>query len=150
MTWTNAFDVGECTVKVFGQYDMTTMLFSQIMAKGDSATYMDDVLGEATVAVDATGAVSLSAADAADIAQSGGGPQWTLCVTPTAPPATACRIRDMYCDVPVYGTYAATTFGDLTASGVALEDAGNGLWTPDPCDLPDAVEFALQGIGMAA
>lgn len=84
--WTNLFDLGECTVKV---YDPIDELFSQVMAKGGSATY--ERFGTNTVSVSATGEVSIVGPDIG----AGGN---MLAVIPSYPHDYAARIRGAVID----------------------------------------------------
>jgi hypothetical protein len=136
MAWTNAFDAGACTVSVSAS---GSTVFSQVMTKGDSATYTDDVMGESTVAVSAQGVVSLSAATQF----SSTGLARLLCVTPATAPATSARVSGITAAIGQYGSIA-TAYGDISGAGIALTDEGSGVWSPDPCDLPGAIEFAVS------
>lgn len=143
MTWTNAFDVGECTVKVM---DFSgAELFSQIMAKGDTATADSEAL---TIAVSSDGAVSLSRDGGFN---SGGTDGYSLRVIPSYDIASmGIRASGFSIDDAPFGTYA-TAFADF--DGLGGVDLERSVWTPDPADmsaLSPRSEIGVFARGLAA
>lgn len=140
MTWTNAFDVGACTV-IVTSYDGTSVntLFSSVMAKGDSQDFTA-YANTYTVAVSIDGVASLS------------GPQFgvaggdlSLRVVPTYAITGSARVSDMTADLGTAGSTNVIATGNFD-DGPYIDLTGAGsAWTPDPCDLSGAVEMSMEG-----
>lgn len=84
--WTNLFDLGECTVEVVFDGDAT--LYSEVMAKGDSAEFSAGGR-DYTIAVSADGAVTLEGGDD-DFNRA-----YEVNVIPSYPHDYPARIRDV-------------------------------------------------------
>jgi hypothetical protein len=63
MTWTNAFDLGACTVKVASAINPTTLFYSGVMAKGDTHAFAGGGSESFTVSVSSLGVVTLANAN---------------------------------------------------------------------------------------
>ena len=134
MTWTNAFDAGECTVSVFTSYgDGVNPDFSAVMAKGGSSSF-SVVEHNFTVAVSVDGAVSL---DGVNIP---GGGFAEVHVAP-ADASMPMRISAIGTDVGVSGTAPVIAVGASDPfHSVSLSLVGE-TWSPDPCELPSGSIF---------
>lgn len=125
--WTNLFDLGECTVKVF---DPAFEIFSQVMAKGDSATFERFDPDDSSIEVTAEGEVICEgiAADSGVM----------VAVIPSYEHDYAARVRAT--DLPTNTSFAAAginygTF-DGGEQGVDYEDYTEvDPPAPDPLDL---------------
>lgn len=131
MTWTNAFDVGECTVSVYTTAS-NTPAYVGVMGKGDS---QEAVVAQweltLIVSVSSDGVVSLT-----------GNPLGTafreVAVFVTPPNADQpMRLSDITAALGTGGTESAIGWGDWNSDDWIVELSGAGsVWTPDPCELP--------------
>ena len=127
MTWTNAFDIGECTVSADG-------LWSGILSKGQSSpTFSGNLSGEVVqINVDSSGNVALNWI-------SGNGPSggYQLEVVPaySLDAATAIQISGITMSIGVSGE--AQAFANPAGPNVGnpkLTGSGSA-WSPDPADV---------------
>lgn len=144
--WTNLFDLGECTVKVFDANIVPPQeRFSQVMTKGESAQF-DGQFGDGpfTIAVSADGVVSLD--------------QWwftsvaVIAVIPSYPHDMPARMRGS-----VLGNADATGAAGAANAGINsnLDGSGDGVDslsfsatdppTPEPMDM-SALTGARDGV----
>lgn len=131
MTWTNAFDVGPCTVKVSPQNfsgGFDAPMWSGALTKGEtSPTFTDTLTNEdASVSVDADGAVSFTTAV-------NNGYIYALDVVPSySVGGSGIRARTMAVVLDHPPGFAS----NLASAEVALDVGGTGLSvTPDPVTL---------------
>lgn len=119
MTWTNAFDAGECTVSV---YDNVSSLpvYQAVMQKGGSQSFVLNG-ANATVSVSADGAVSLDAPSLPDTVG--------VFVTPAVTGMPALRARQ----ITAAGVFA-TARGTMDGDGIVYLAGAGSAWTPDPCE----------------
>lgn len=147
MNWTNAFDIGECTVKVSDLSAAPRVIYSAVMAKGDSVDFTDaDTATDFTIAVSADGSVSLSYTTTGPSLV---GKKYEVDVIPSYPLIPEMRLVDL----------ALNANFDIAAG--YTDDAGGGVDVtgfnppaPDPLDftsIPDArVYFGLYAYGQAS
>lgn len=128
MTWTNAFDLGACTVSV--QHGADT-IFSGVLAKAQTSSQFDGYLSgeKLTVSITSGGAAQLNWA-------SGAGPSdnYTLTIAPAYDISTL-DARALSLSIPSGisgGAYGANCYFNADADAIALTDLGDGVWTPDP------------------
>ena len=151
MTWTNAFDIGSCTVAVHAYGIQPEPYFSQVMAKGDSAGFTLDYVNSGqgmTISVSSTGEVNISATDSADVASIGVFSAVTVCVIPSyAITGLGLRASSILAG-------PGAVFGFVAADSGALPDFPVQLTAfapvaPDPADVSgldgthDSVSIAL-------
>ncbi len=130
MTWTNAFDAGECTVKVLLNYDgIDHEVYRSVMAKGASASFTDAGTGESyAIAVSMGGVVSLDGNQSPGT--SGTAQGFQVSVIPIVEP-TAARIQGIDINVGIAGTSQAWAMGN-ESDLVPISGTGGGTWSPDP------------------
>lgn len=129
MTWTNAFDGGECTVTCYINSD--TPVYDGIMGKGESHV-LSSIGKEFTLSVSADGVVSLDG----DQFDSGGG-EAAIYVLP-ADANKPMRVSGIIANVGTIGTNIALASGDYNNQNFDTELSADGdSWAPDPCDMID-------------
>lgn len=150
MTWTSAFDLGDCTVKVQQRYSGTEY-YSGVLGKGASSGDFAGGFSD-TLHVDVTedGAVSL-----VRDAVSGSWNEYVLRVIPSAALGEqGLRMRSIAFGGGGGYTLSADAFADLASldnDGEAVSlDQTDGVITPDPADLstlPVRTEISLATLG---
>lgn len=131
MTWTNAFDLGTCTVSVeYYDGNPPTELFSGVVGKGGSATFQGPSNeGALTVEVSSDGAVTLSSNDLS-LDVNGYGVRVI--------PATAVSLDSRVSSLS-FGTGCTYAYGGITTGttqGVDYLDFDSvSPATPDPLDM---------------
>lgn len=126
MTWTNAFDLGACTVTLVLE---GVQQYSGTMAKGDSQSGTSAYYAPWVLAVDASGVVSLTIDDAGWTPASGG----VIDITVTPQVAR---------DYPARMTSVAGPGGDAIGAGAA-----NARFSiADAYDATDSINYGLAGL----
>ncbi|MGH8965805.1 MAG: hypothetical protein ACRDXB_10825, partial [Actinomycetes bacterium] len=117
-TWTNLFDLGECTVTVlFGG----AQVYSAVMGKGSSSA-LPAPYASSTIAIDAEGSVSLSNADADGSRE--------VRVVPSYAHDYAARVRAVS-----FSSFAVSASGAVSDIGSTDFTAFTPVAAPDPLDL---------------
>lgn len=141
MTWTNAFNLGECTVAIVDWTgDDPVTMFSGVMTKEDSHSfsYADR---DFVVSVDANGTVALDG-DLGNFSQ-----VYEVNVIPSYPHDFPARISNI---ALAARANSGTGFTDDAGAGLPLDDVDPP--TPDPLDMsaiPDARDFVGLHIGFS-
>ena len=134
MTWTNAFDLGTCTIKV-GNDVTPDAYFSGVLAKGDTSATFTGFLGETLqVSVSAAGDVALNY-----ISGSGPADNYTLYVDPSYS-ITGKSIRAGGFNIPngVSGGHGAAAWSSDGGNVYVNLTGADQAWAPDPADLTEA------------
>lgn len=148
MTWTNAFDVGACTVKASRN---DSVLHSEILAKGEeSANFSSGVLDQMLkIAVSPTGAASLEQVSGYSYVDG-----FLLEVIPSYDiSSSGIRVSaiDVLYSIGLVGTHAIADSASINpADSVALTHSSDGAWSPDPADLSAAPSKVSLSIYMGA
>lgn len=145
MTWTNAFDLGPCTVHAYQNWGLS--IFSGILAKGEtSAEFSDDSAASYTVTITASGAAQLNRLSATVGAS---GLRLTVVPNYDTSLASAARVSGIVLPNGISGVAGAFTAAATPDVVLSSADAG-ATWTPDPAESSTAHAIAGLDVWEAA
>jgi hypothetical protein len=133
MTWTNAFDIGPCTVTVTHSSGVGPILFSDVVAKGATSSQFTLNAGQGitgTVSVTLTGTVQLNVVSGNTLTTG-----YILTVYPnyTVQGLVNLRVSDVIMD------HASQTNSYAFGTNNPLAFVANGSpWTPNPAEIMNA------------